>query len=180
MGNIKGIALINLVKSLRRDRDEILPTLPEHLATYFDTRVLVSRWYPEDDFLALATALAQRLPDTEGDPFEWIGRQGARNDFGDTYSMMIRPGDPLETLQRYPRVWRLYHDAGRLDIAITGNTSARVEVFGTQLVTRPEFCRIQGGHLAGMLDMVGAEGVSIENLRIAEGHDPAAWAVRWG
>ena len=180
MSNIKGIALINLVKALRAQRDALSTTLPEHLATYLDSRILVSRWYPQDHFLGLAEILVELLPDSLGDPWEWIGRQGASNDFGDTYSMMIRPGDPLETLQRYPRVWRLYHDAGRLDIAITGNTSARVEVFGTQLVTRPEFCRIQGGHLAGMLDMVGAEGVSIENLRIAEGHDPAAWAVRWG
>lgn len=179
MANIKGIALINLVKALRNERGVVRSALAPELRSYLGQRVLVSRWYPQADFMDLASALVAILPDQGMDPWEWMGRRGARTDFSDTYSMMIRHGDPLETLQRYPRVWRLYHDAGRLEIAITGTESARVEVYGTALATRSEFCRLQGGHLSEMLDMVGAEVVKVENTRVATGADAACWSVSW-
>ncbi len=177
-GSIKGIALINTVKALRVHRQAARAVLSPSLRRYLKARVLVSEWYPDEDFLELLHAMTQVVPDPRMDVWEWAGRFGARADFEDLYSMMVKPGDPLETLRRYPRTWCLYHDSGQVDVTFPEAARAEVEIHH-YLTTRVEFCRLQSGHMAEMLLTAGVSGVEVQNTGRATADEPARWRVSW-
>lgn len=177
MGQIKGVAVIDAVKALRKLRAVALAVLPEHVHSYLDTRILISSWYSEADFLELLRGLEKVIPDPGMDKFEWIGRLGARSDFTGVYAGTILKGRPLETLRRYPRMWRLYHDSGKVEVE-AGETGGQVTI-SHYLVTFEEFCRVQNGHFAELLTLVGAADVTVRNTRIGSDSEPGCWEINW-
>ena len=178
MDKVKGIALIDVVKTLRVNRSAASKLLPPRLHPYLSSRIQVSDWYPEEDFFELLEALTRVVPDPGMDVWEWVGRMGAKSDFSDIYSLVIRQRDPLGTLQDYRRVWNLYHDSGEVEVFLDGPGRARVDIRHF-LTSKPEFCRLQTGHIAEVVQLAGASRVDVLNTRISAGDRAARWQVRW-
>ncbi|MEM8929671.1 MAG: DUF2378 family protein [Acidobacteriota bacterium] len=178
MANIKGTGILQVVTMLRERRDHAEPLLAESLRPYLDNHLLVASWYPEEDFLGLLGAMTHLVPKTEAaDPWGWLGRESAAVDLVQIYSSMIQKGSPWGTLQRLPRLWKLYHDSGRADVGVLGDAKAQVMVSEFAFAT-PEFCRWMSGYLGQMLRLAGASEVSVAPLSGGNGHG-ARWAASW-
>jgi hypothetical protein len=155
MAKAKGTAILGLVRFLRRHRNESVAALPERLRHYLDERVHVSAWYPEEDLLALARAVAPMLPPAAGDPYEAMGRVSARDHLEGSYAHLFQGmDDPLAIPARAFALWASMHDSGRLDTAVEPPDAVRVELSDFALPSR-EMCRIVGGYLAETLRIVG-------------------------
>ena len=169
--------MIHAVKALRHDRARAEPALPEPLHHYFEEKILVTQWYPDTDFMAIVRALAAVFPAPKEGHWQWIGRQGAAANFTGIYAAMVRPGDPAETLRRYPRMWRIHHNAGDVKVTMLDATRARVEI-RHPLAEHQEFCRLQIGHIGELVKLAGAEKVEVELLHTGSRREPGAWIVQ--
>lgn len=179
MANIKGTGILQVVTMLRERRDHAEPLLKEPLRPYLDRHVLVASWYPEPDFLDLLEAMSHLAPKAEAaDPWGWLGRESAAVDLVEIYGSMVQKGSPWGTLQRLPRLWKLYHDSGRADVGVLGDAKAQVMVSDFAFAT-PEFCRYLNGYLGEMLRLAGAEGVRVAPLHVGANGQPARWSASW-
>lgn len=178
MAKIKGTGILNVVRLLRERRDHIEPLLSEELRPYLDRQLLVASWYPEEDFFGLLRTMAHFTPKSGGDPWRWLGQESARVDLVEIYSSMVQKGDPWGTLQRLPRLWRLYHDSGKADVGVAGPNRAQVIVesyaFGGE-----EFGRWMAGFVSEMLAQAGATDIKVRALKIGSLHKPAVWIADW-
>ena len=175
MANIKGTGIFTVLKLLKKRG---VQELPQGLSSYYEKQVLVASWYPEDDFIDLLQVLAHSAPAKEKDPWQWGGRAVAHMDLLQIYSFMVQKGSPLGTLQRLPRLWRLYHDSGRADVGILEDGRAQVQVADYAFADE-YFCRWMKGYIAEMLHIGGARGINVRSLRTGSLDKPAQWLAQW-
>ncbi len=180
-GNIKGTAVIDLVKALRVRRERSLAMLPEALRHYVigGQQILSSNWYPDDEFMSLASVLVEIMPDPGIDRWESIGRFGAKRDFNGVYAPLVKRGDPAMTLTFFPAVWQQYHDRGEVKVEIS-NSGARAQLEIRQYLTSFDtFCRLQVGHVAELILAAGASDAAVQVVRTSSGETAARFDARW-
>lgn len=175
MAKIKGTGISTVVRLLHKQGAD---GWPETLSQYDEGQVLVASWYPEQDFIALLRLLSQWSPAAEKDPWHWMGRAVAHVDLTQVYSSMVQKGSPWGTLQRLPRLWRLYHNSGRADVGILEDGKAHVQVADYAFADE-EFCRWMKGYLSEMLHIGGASSVGVKSLRTGTLDKPARWLAQW-
>lgn len=177
----KGSVLVHFVKALRHYREESERVLPERLHRYLDQKILVSEWYPDDEFIELIAAMAKVLPAAarRDDLWEWIGAQGAEANLGrGVYAALVRPNDPIRTLQRYPAIWRMHHDSGEAKVRVISERRVELEV-RHHLLRHEGFRRLQSGYSGKIAELAGA-GAPTVSLR-TEGSPVrvAIWDIAW-
>lgn len=178
MAKIKGTGIVGVVRLLRERRDHVEPLLGVDLRPYLDQQVLVASWYPEADFLSLLRAMAHFTPRSGGDSWLWLGGHCAQVDLIEVYSSMVQRGNVWGTLERLPRLWRLYHDTGRADVGMLKSSEARI--FVTDFAFAGEdFCRFMSGYLHRMLQLSGAQGIGVRAMKLGGVGKAATWQVRW-
>ena len=117
MAKTKGTAVLQCVKALRSIPAELVRAkLPSHLHPYVNERILISNWYPEEDYLGLVTALSHLLPSTEGDTWEMFGRMAAQHDLTTVYRSSVRHRTLIGMLKAVRDLFHMYHDTGRIEI----------------------------------------------------------------
>ncbi len=179
MAKAKGTALINAVKALRALREEARRVLPEHLHWYLNQRILLSSWYPEEDFVQLLRALARLIPDTGMDPYEYMGRFVARVDLAGVYAHLIRKGDPVTTLRRTSVIWGLYHDTGKEEVVDAGENHIVTQISGFEHPSR-ESCGTVRGWNAELAVMAGAKNVKIVHSEcVLDGASACRFEMSW-
>lgn len=179
VGKVKGSCLISVVKELRERRDHAEPLVNADLRLYFDELLLVTKWYPEEHYRGLLQALSHFAPKLERDPWRWLGRKSAGVDLVEIYYSMVDRSNPWATLERLPRLWKLFHDSGTADVGLKGQTRAQVLI--TDYVWLDErFGSFQAGYLEEMLRLSGATGIQVRVLDPGRvGTRPAQWQVAW-
>lgn len=178
MAKIKGTGILGAVRLLRERRDHAEPLLPDSLRHYLDRQILVASWYPEEDYYGLLHTMVHFTPKSGGDPWRWLGRESARVDLVEIYSSMVQKGDPWGTLQRLPRLWRLYHDSGKAEVGVAGPTRARV-ILESYPFASEEQGRLMAGFLDEMLAQSGARGIQVRALKVGSAVKPAHWIADW-
>jgi hypothetical protein len=179
MGKAKGIAIINAVKALRQKKDAARAALPKELHRYLKERVLISSWYPEEDFLAILRALAKVMPDPGTNPYEYMGRLSARADLASVYAHLIRQGDPAATLRRTSVTWGLYHDTGKQEVVESGDNYVVTEISGYGLPSR-ESCGTVKGWNVELAEQAGGRNVkAIHEECVLDGAKACRFKVSW-
>jgi hypothetical protein len=121
-----------VIKQLKAhpDREKLVP---ESLWKYFDDHLLVSGWYPEQDYFVLLQALVKTIdPKTVGgDVWRYFAKFSVQRDIagGDAggeaqakgkgvYRNFAASahGDPEQLFKRGVRLWSQYHDTGTMRI----------------------------------------------------------------
>jgi hypothetical protein len=170
----KGTSVLPVVAALKAhpDREKLVP---QRLWKYFDTHLVVSGWYPEQDYFELIEALATTIdPKTSGgDVWRFFAKFSVRQDLAGThvagraaskakgvyrnFASSIR-GNPEQVLIRGVKLWRQYHDTGTMRIC--GGRLDTNEVL-MQLVDFhipiDGFVRLQGYYLEEFGHLVGVE-----------------------
>lgn len=176
MAKVKGTGILHVVKALRVRRDHVEPLLPEPLRVYLEQRILMGTWYPAEDLIDLLRTLVHFVPKATGNPWHWMGEQSARVDLGEIYSAMIQKGNAWATLQRLPRLWRLYQDSGKLEVGVAGSTRAQV-ILTEYAFAEAEFCTLVSGYVQELMLTAGTQAeVKLLQSGSTKG---ARWLVEW-
>ena len=178
---VKGMGLVQLVRLARARKRRARALLDEPLHRYLDRRILPSRWYPEEDYLALIGVVVRLLAEENGagdraSVLAELGAGQARQDLEGPYGIMLRRGDPAGTLERLGSLWRLYHDSGRMSAAVQSPGRALVVLEAFPPITG-ELTAVIGGFVAEALRLAGARDVRVE-LGDAP-RDGARWQLTW-
>jgi hypothetical protein len=176
MAKVKGTAILHVVKALRVRRNHVEALLPERLRVYLEQRILHASWYPAEDLVGLLRTLVHFVPKGATNPWWWMGEQSARTDLGEIYSAMIQKGNAWATLQRVPRLWRLYQDCGKLEVGVAGSTRAQVILTEFPLAEE-DLSTLIGGYLREMLRAAGSEGTV--KLLSSGGAKGSRWLIEW-
>ena len=180
MGKAKGTTIINAIKVLRTKKDAARKVLPERLHKYLETeRILISSWYPEEDFLDIVRALAEVIPDPGMDSYEFMGRLSARHDLEGVYANLIRSGDPAATLRRTTITWGLYHDTGKQAVVESGDNYVVTEISGYAHPSR-ESCGTVKGWNAELAAMAGGKNIQVVHEGcVLDGAKACRFKVTW-
>ena len=115
----KGVNLIELVKLLRIERKAgRLGSLSADDEALLDERILVSSWYPVEQFWRLLGLAHERvLGGSEPKTIE-LGRQGARRVMGGVHSAFVSHDDLARGIKSFARGWSTYFDFGTVECAL--------------------------------------------------------------
>lgn len=170
--------MLNLAAAMKAVRTDVADLVPEDLRPYLKGRVLVSSWYPEVDHIRLMRILADWIRQPGKDVWHYIGRKNAEIDLGGIYSAMVASGRPDATLQRGPRLWRLYRDSGvevvrDLDaVAGSGVIELRDYAFAG-----PEVASLVSGYFEQALLIAGAASATVAT--VSDGADSSDGVMLW-
>ncbi len=145
MAKVKGTGMLARGQALRVRRNHVGALLPERLRHYLEEKILVASWYPAEDLLDLLRTLVHFVPKGIGNAWWWMGEQSAWVDLAEVYSAMVQKGNAWASLQRVPRLWRLYQDSGKVEVGVAGST--RAQVILTEYAFAEEELRQPGGRL---------------------------------
>ena len=181
MARIKGTSIIKMLKVLQKNPAVAERLIPAELQHYFQERVLSSSWYPEEDYkfflLALGSVLKPLVKNT--DVWEFIGMEGAEQDFTGIYASAVRKGDPWGGLERIGSVWSMFRDTGRIELVRESASSARILIHDYPMAC-PEINGTITGYLRRFVELCGAQDISVQLLRTQPAKQgPSEWAVRF-
>ncbi|MDA8015821.1 MAG: DUF2378 family protein [Thermoanaerobaculia bacterium] len=178
-GRVKGSCLMTVVKELRERRDHAEPLVDADLRSYFDELLLVTKWYPETHYRRLLQVLSHFVPGVERDPWRWLGRKSAGVDLVEIYYTMVDRSNPWATLERLPRLWKLFHDSGSADVGYQGPNRAQV-LIRDYVWLDDRFGSFQAGYMEKMLRLSGATGIQVRVLDSGRfGVRSARWQATW-
>jgi hypothetical protein len=188
----KGTSLLPVVAALkaRPDREKLLP---ERLWKYFDAHLVVSGWYPEQDYFELVEALVKTMDgeDSGGDPWRYLAKFSVRRDLAGmgaeagatpeakgvyrNFASSVA-GNPERLFVRAVKLWRQYHDTGHMRISggCVKTNSVIMRLLGLHIPLEG-FVRLQGYYLEEFGRLVGVELVSKVTRSTARGDAHCEW-----
>jgi hypothetical protein len=188
----KGTSVLPVIVALRAhpDRERIVP---ERLWKYFDTHLVVSGWYPEEDYFTLIEVLAKTVdPKTSGgDVWRYFAKFSVEQDLagrdaGPGASSKAKgvyrnfassvSGHPDQLFARAVKLWRQYHDTGTMRICggRAKTNSVVVQLLGFHIPLEG-FVRLQGYYLEEFGRLVGVELESEVTRSTARGDPLCEW-----
>ena len=176
---VKGIAMREAIASLMEREDEARDKIPIHLQHYLEESVLASSWYPEADHFELMEVIAGLYEQPGKDVWFWMGQNTASTDLRNLYRAMVQEGQPITTLKRFPKIWRLYRTSGHVRVQTIGTTKGLVRLYDYPFVT-PKFARLLAGYLSEAITISGGKKVLVNPTSLGQKVGaPAIWAVSW-
>jgi hypothetical protein len=161
VASVKGTSVLQLVKALRLSGKAARATLAAHLHHYLEERILVSSWYPIDDYLALLRAVMAILPRPPGsDPWELCGELAARHDLNTVYKGMVRGGSLARALKAARDLWTLYWNVGRIELG-GDEAEASIDLYEFPVVSQ-DHCRFMSAFLREQLRLALGREVRVD------------------
>ncbi len=194
----KGTSVLPLIAQLKTHPDR-RTLVPESLWKYFDDHLLISAWYPEEDYFALLQALVKTIDPKSvgGDVWRFFARFSVQRDIagadgsgsgpteakGSAESKAVYRNfaadlsdDPGQLFRRATRLWSQYHDSGTMQ-PVGGRArtnSVFVQLTGFHIPIEG-FVRLQGYYLEEFARLTGVELTSKVTRSTARGHEHCEW-----
>jgi hypothetical protein len=191
----KGTCIAPIVAVLRGhpQRDTLVP---KHLMKYFEQPVLVSGWYPNDEYFALLEILSNAFDRKTfgGEPWLRMGVTAAQRDIAGVEAFEQEVHTTQEGVykgygatksgvegffQRAAKLWSQYHDTGHYETV--GRVSGRNAVVRRMVgfhSTVVGYARLQGAYVEEFARQLGLE-MSVTVLRnTAQGAPYSEWLCR--
>jgi hypothetical protein len=180
MARVKGAAIVDSVRYLRRHKDEARALLAPELHHYLAERVLIAGWYPEEDLVPLVRAMATIQGEHEASFFDKAGRLAAYTHAQGVYRMLLRDGARESLARRAFILWTSQHDTGTMEMHVTESPNrVSVSVRGFGAPSR-EFCQINGGYIAATFEITGCQQVkAAKESCCVDGDLECTWQVSW-
>jgi hypothetical protein len=173
--NIKGLAMLDLVKFLRTRRDEVLAMLRPELHHYLSETLSASTWYPEADhaeMLGIAAKLYTGSPDRA---LELMGEFAARSHSEIYHELLVGRGSPSRAFA----MWSSQHDTGELRRTRESANRMSFELVDFEGASR-ELCLLFTGYLRGTFLVNNFADVTIEKTNCTLWGDASClWRCSW-
>lgn len=176
---IKGVAMQGAIDALLAEEAAARAAMPEELRSYLDEPILASSWYPEEDHFALMEAIAEVFSKPGKDVWFWMGRSTASRDLNNLYKAMVQEGQPITTLKRFPKLWKLYRTAGHVKVQTIGSSKGLVRIYDYPFVN-VKFAKLIAGFLSEAITISGGKKVVVNPTATGQKVGaPAIWVVSW-
>lgn len=125
----KGTNLVLLVQVAKQGLESgQIQQLGDEARKLLDEQVLVSEWYPFEQFEALLEAVHEQMLGGSDQGAVAMGEANATEMLEGVHKIFVVAGDPLRTLKGISRIWSLYFDFGRVVVETTGDHTAKVRL----------------------------------------------------
>jgi hypothetical protein len=186
--------VLPVIAALKAHPDR-LKVVPEHLHKYFDDHLLVSGWYPEQDYFALLQALVRTIDvkAVGGNVWRYFAKFSVQRDLGAPDPSAAPAGegkgpgvyrnfasaiaqDPEQLFRRATRLWSQYHDSGTMQVSggRASTNSVFVQLTGFH-IPMEGFVRLQGHYLEEFGRLIGVELESRVTQSTARGDPICEW-----
>jgi hypothetical protein len=180
MAKAKGTTLSGMVRFLRRHREQAKKVLAPDLHGYLEERILESRWYPEEHFLALVDAMVSLMPGARENNLEALGATAAREHLEGIYAHLGGDGkSAVPSTTRAFALWSSQHDTGRFEVK-------RIGAGEVEMIIRdyghpsPQMCSIFKGYCAELIRVEGARSVvATKRECVRHGGAHCSWRVTY-
>ncbi len=127
----KGTNIIELVKMAKVGRKTgQITDLPDRIESFLSQRVLLSEWYPLEDFWELLRVVHEQLLAGDDTAAIRLGEMGAHVAHDGIYKAFIKPGDAGRTLEALDRIWPRLFNFGELRAELQGANGIRYTFTG--------------------------------------------------
>jgi hypothetical protein len=161
---VKGVFLVGLAKVLRFRRAEAMEIVAPHLRKYFVHHISPAFWYPEEDYVALADAVAKLHPHID-DPYGMLGATGARVYVAtaNIYRSMLVERQATWLLRKAQKYWPLYHNTGRVVFSLETPTSGSFDIIDYAMASA-NICRVNESFYAEEMTLLGVSLLRFEKI----------------
>jgi len=157
----------------------VLAQLPHADRQGVDTAIGVG-WYTHGVYMRLVRAIDEVHGVGDLAMAVQLGRWGAERDLSTIYRLFFRFANPAWVVEKSTEYWRRFHEDGEWIIERVG----KMHVVGTLRGWRTDdaaYCRVNGGYMGRLLELVGARGVTVDHAScVARGDRECVFRVRWG
>lgn len=165
MARMKGLGVIQLVKFVRRWArqqriEDVAKAFGMEESTILSGRVLVSSWYPYEEFATLLREIRRRIAGGDPEFFVRLGRISAETDLDSALSSFTLRRDFERFARGLALVWKAYCDTGEIRIEQSAPGASRTIFEGAPHLA-PEHCLINLGWIAASLERGGAKDVKV-------------------
>jgi hypothetical protein len=180
MMQVKGSVLIDFVKTIRADKSGVYDRyLTDEDKRLIQQRILPSAWYPFDTFKNVFQAAFEVLAKGDLEKVREWGRAYGEVITKTIYKGLLKKGQPMEHLKRYPTAIRNFFDAGSIEVKEVSKNEAEMILKGFDTGFVPIFY-IMFGWLEKTLEMCGAKNIQFETLEKAwEGAPQTRIRMSW-
>jgi len=162
---MKGLGVIQLVKFVRRwarqqGIEDVAKAFGMEGSAILSGRVLVSTWYPYEEFATLLRGIRQQIAGGDPEFFVRLGRISAETDLDGTLSSFATRRDFERFARGLALIWKAYCDTGEIRIE-QSMPGASTTIFEGAPHLAPEHCLINRGWIAASLERGGAKDVKV-------------------
>ena len=141
----KGVNVIDFVRVLKTlHKSGQLRDIDAVEAKYLNERILVSSWYPFEDFRALMHRVHRAMGGTH-ETADKMGEHGAQAALTGVHKIFLREGDAAGTAKAIGRIWEGQFDFGRAHVTDLPNG------FSVRFDDYPDVDRVHGHLLVGSI-----------------------------
>ncbi len=132
MAQVKGVAILGLIKFIKKDMKDVLPkvisSLPPETRKYMDEHILLTAWYPYKLYIDLLKTLDKIAGNGDLSFCLEQGRLAAEHDLSTIYKTFLSFVEPKLLVTRAMSVWSSYFDSGKAEVNIISNAEAVVTI----------------------------------------------------
>jgi hypothetical protein len=179
---VKGVLFRDYVRMLRAHKDTAAwraRLAPDDLP-YVEQRIDPEGWYPMATFERMGNAILACVANNELLPVRMWGRLSAAQ-LRVTEPMLVAPGDPIETLNRFHVLRQTYFDFDALHVLMLHDNEAEIAIAYYMGMPAEEAATMQTtGFFEGLLELAGAREVTSTLLSRSWAGDPRTIVqLRW-
>ena len=128
MRQVKGVLFADYVRMLRVQKQvDWAQHLPPEDLPYLETKVILDQWYPMASFERLGNQILRTLAHGDLEAVRQWGRLST-DQLQAMHPMLVAPGDPMETLNRFRVLRATFFDFDALTIPMLHDDEAQVVI----------------------------------------------------
>ena len=183
MAKVKGVALMSRIGIIKRSFGDaawlkVLDSMSARDRETLERGMLASSWYPEELYRDLNLAIDKALGVGNPNLFLKIGEMTGEEGLTGVYSSKVK-ADVMQTVERAPGLWRMFHATGDVKIETVGENHVRVQISGYAMPHR-EHCKGLGGWIRKIVELSGGKNpIQRETKCVVKGDSFCEWELRW-
>jgi len=132
MAQVKGVAILGLIKFIKKNLKDTLPkivdALPPETRKYMNEHILLTAWYPYNLYTDLLKSLDRIVGKGDLSYCKEQGRLSAEHDLKTIYKVFLSYVDPRVLITRAMSVWSSYYDTGVAEVNIISKNEVIVVI----------------------------------------------------
>ena len=179
--HVRGVLFLDYVRMLRSQKTvDWTQHLPAEDLSFLATKIDPAAWYPMATFERMGNQILRTTARGELFPVQLWGRYSAVQ-LREANPMLLQPGDPIETLNRFRVMRETFFDFPALEVPLLHDDEAHVVIRYHMGMPAEEAAAHQTmGFFEGLLDLAGARDIEAElRTRSWAGEPRTLMAVRW-
>jgi len=131
MANIKGTAVIDLVRLFRKNKEKLYPLLGPEDRAFVEQRIVISNWYDTQRFVSLMRTLDKTFGAGDLSFAAQVAAIQAEQVIEGVYKDFKSEGADARRWWKFSQfAWRMYHDTGQVKVVSDAPTEKRFRIEG--------------------------------------------------